>query len=260
MVILYTGIMKEHTSPHTANKTPLEGLTAVVTGSSRGIGRAIALGLAEAGCDIALVARKKAPLEKVAGEIASLGRSALPLSVNLEEVNSGDRIVKETIQRFKRLDILVNNAGMAQAKPILETEAEEWDRFMRTNARAPFLLCRAAIPYLKNSENATIINVTSVVGRKGYIHQAAYTASKHALRGFTKVLAQEVQELGIRVHIIAPGGVATDMVAQTRPDLDESVLISPKEIAETVLFLLTHRRNAVIDEINIRRAVSRAWK
>jgi 3-oxoacyl-[acyl-carrier protein] reductase len=131
---------------------------------------------------------------------------------------------------------------------------------MAVNARAPFLLSKEAISYLKRSDIATIINISSVVGIKGYVNQGAYTASKHALMGFTKVLAQEVFQDGIRVHIISPGGVATGMVELTRPDIDPSTLISPEEIAEIVLFLLTHRGNAVIDEINVRRSATPPWR
>ena len=131
---------------------------------------------------------------------------------------------------------------------------------MAVNARAPFLLSKEAIPYLKRSDMATIINISSVVGVKGYINQGAYTASKHALMGLTKVLAQEVFQDGIRVHVISPGGVATSMVELTRPDIDPSTLISPEEIAEIVLFLLTHRGNAVIDEINVRRSANPPWR
>jgi len=128
------------------------------------------------------------------------------------------------------------------------------------NARAPFLLCREAVPYLKNSDIATIINISSLVGIKGYINQGAYTASKHALMGFTKVLAQEVHQDGIRVHIISPGVIDTEMETMTESDIDPFDLMSPDEIAEIVLFLLTHRGNAVMDEINIRRASNLPWR
>ena len=131
---------------------------------------------------------------------------------------------------------------------------------MAVNARAPFLFCREAIPYLRKSDIPTIINISSVVGVKGYVNQGAYTASKHALMGMTKVLAQELHKDGIRVHVISPGGVATDMVTKTRPDLDISELVTPDEIADIVIFLLINRGNAVIDEINVRRHSNSPWK
>jgi len=131
---------------------------------------------------------------------------------------------------------------------------------MKINARAPFILCREALPWLEQSEIPTIINISSVVGHKGYIRQAAYSASKHALMGFTKALAREAQDRDIRVHALAPGGVATDLVTSMRPDLDTGELIQPEELADIVLFLLLHRGNAVIDEINIRRISNTPWQ
>jgi 3-oxoacyl-[acyl-carrier protein] reductase len=131
---------------------------------------------------------------------------------------------------------------------------------MAINARAPFLLCREAVPHLRKSDGATIINISSVVGRKGYVNQGAYSASKHALMGFTKVLAQELFEEDIRVYVLSPGGVATEMVTQMRPDIDPDNLIDPEDFAEIVRFLLTHRNSAVIDEINVRRASNSPWK
>jgi 3-oxoacyl-[acyl-carrier protein] reductase len=125
---------------------------------------------------------------------------------------------------------------------------------MNVNARAPFLLCKKAIPHLKLSKQASIINISSVVGRKGYVNQTAYSASKHALTGFTKALAKELHPLGIRVHLISPGGVATDMINKTRPDLVGTGLIQPSEIADIIEFLINKRGNVMIDEINLRRS------
>jgi len=170
------------------------------------------------------------------------------------------RLVRTVVERFGRLDIVINNAGIGVFGPLEKTTTEDWDRVMAVNARGPFMLCREAIPYLKqNRDTAWIINVSSVVGVKGYVNQAAYTASKHALMGMTKVLAHEVKQYGIRVHAICPGGVDTGLVANARPDLDRSILMKPEEIAEIVLFLLTRRGNAVLDQVNVRRATSEPW-
>jgi 3-oxoacyl-[acyl-carrier protein] reductase len=130
---------------------------------------------------------------------------------------------------------------------------------MAVNARAPFLLCRDAIPHLRQQPRSFIVNITSVVGVKGYINQALYSASKHAVMGMSKALAKEVQKDGIRVHAICPGGVDTDLVGQARPDLDRSVLMKPEEVAEVVLFLVTRRGIAVIDQVDMRRESSTPW-
>jgi NAD(P)-dependent dehydrogenase (short-subunit alcohol dehydrogenase family) len=157
------------------------------------------------------------------------------------------------------LDILVNNAATGVFGPLVEVITEQWDQTMAVNARGPFLMCREAIPHLKQQERSFIINISSAVGVKGYPNQALYTASKHALMGMTKALAKEVHQDGIRVHAVCPGGVDTQMIRNARPDLDQSVLMQPQEIADIVLFLVTRQGNAVIDEIQVRREVSTPW-
>ncbi|MGC8971377.1 MAG: SDR family NAD(P)-dependent oxidoreductase [bacterium] len=241
-------------------KHKLIGRVALITGASRGIGRAIALLLGQNGVNLAVNARSEGALFLLKEELSSYGVDVLVCPGDLQDPLTPSLIIKKVIDYFGKLDILINNAGLALAKPLSETTLEEWDMLMAVNARAPFLLSKEAIPYLKRSDMATIINISSVVGVKGYINQGAYTASKHALMGLTKVLAQEVFQDGIRVHVISPGGVATSMVELTRPDIDPSTLISPEEIAEIVLFLLTHRGNAVIDEINVRRSANPPWR
>ncbi len=238
----------------------MKGKAAIVTGASRGIGKAISRSLAECGVNLALNSRSLNQLEAIKEEFKDLGIDVLPCPADLGDPEACVKIVEKVAQHFGKIDILINNAGMAIPKPLNETTVDEWDMHMALNARAPFLLSREALPYLKKSKMATIINISSVVGYKGYINQGAYTASKHALMGMTKVLAQEVFKDNVRVHIIAPGGVATDMVTNTRPDLDESMLATPQEIADVVMFILTHRGNAVIDEINIRRFSNTPWK
>jgi NAD(P)-dependent dehydrogenase (short-subunit alcohol dehydrogenase family) len=237
----------------------LEGRVAIVTGASRGIGRTIAMALARAGTAVALAARSAADLSAVQGEIAAEGGQAAFFPTDVLSERDVATLVQSTVDLFGRLDIVVNNAGTGTFGPLERTTVEQWDHMMAVNARGPFLVCREAIPQLRRNDISFIINIASVVGVKGYIHQAAYSASKHALMGMTKALAREVQTDGIRVHAILPGGVDTGMVGQARPDLDRSVLMSPEEIADIVLFLVTHRGKAVIDEIMVRRAASTPW-
>lgn len=168
-------------------------------------------------------------------------------------------LVKQTVKRFRRLDIVVNNAGIGRFGALADTTTEQWDEIMAVNARGPFLLCREAIPHLQKSRHPFIVNIGSVVSVKGYINQAAYSASKHALLGMSKALAKEVQKNGIRVHTICPGGVDTELVSRARPDIDRSELIHPDEIADIVLFLVTRRGNAVIDQIDVRRKSAAPW-
>lgn len=226
---------------------------ALITGAGSGIGRAIALRLAEEGMKLALVGRSADKLMRTA---ALTGRplDMLVLPADITTRRGVDDIMHILEGHFKGLDVLINNAGMALNKPFEQTEDDEFDAIMALNARAPFVLCKRSLKLLRTSDCPTIINIGSVVAHDGYANQAAYAASKHALLGLTKALAKEVYPEGIRVHMISPGGVYTDMIAVARPDLGPEGMIQPDEVAELAAFLIAHRGGAVIDEIRLHRA------
>ena len=232
-------------------------MIALLTGASRGIGRAIALELADLGFDLALVGRDQVSLEETASLIP--GTRVSLITADLSDPSSAKYIVERTVSAFGGLDLLVNCAGVPQKGPFTEVTPEEWDKVFAVNARAPFFICQAALEPLKKSSKPMVINIASVVGFKGYINQSVYSSSKHALTGFTKVFAKEVQPFGIRVHLISPGGVATEMVKKMRPDIDPSELIQPEEIAEIVRFLVTRKGSGTIDQFYIRRYTGLAF-
>jgi 3-oxoacyl-[acyl-carrier protein] reductase len=237
----------------------LQGHTAVVTGASRGIGAAVAYALADEGVNLALTARQEGPLKKIAVELKQKNIDVLTIAADITLSDTPAKIIRQTRERFGGLDFLINNAGTGLNSRFEETTPEQWDMLMAINAKAPFFLSREALPLLKKSENPVILNISSVVGRKGYANQAVYSASKHALMGFTKAMAKELKDTGIRVAAISPGATATDLITEMRPDLDTSVLIQPEEIAQAALFLIKFKGNAAIDEINIRRAAGTPW-
>ena len=237
----------------------LSGKVAIVTGASRGIGRAIAVMLGSQRANVVLAARAEADLEATEQLVEDAGGRALVVVTDVCSEADVKRLVRTTVDAFSRLDIVINNAGVGFFAPLEQIPTEQWDRLMAVNARGPFLLCREAIPHLRAAGDGTIINISSVVGVKGYVNQGAYTASKHALMGMTKALAQELQADGIRVHTICPGGVATELISRARPDIDAADLMQPEDIADIVLFLLTRRGNAVIDDVHVRRAASSPW-
>jgi NAD(P)-dependent dehydrogenase (short-subunit alcohol dehydrogenase family) len=232
---------------------------AIVTGASRGIGRAISVALAREAATVVLAARSVRKLQETAEQVTHVGGKAEIIVTELAEEESIKNLVKVTGEKFGRLDILVNNAGITHSAKLEETATEDWQRCIWVNARAPFILCREALPLLKQAEAAYIINIASVVGVKGYPLQSAYTSSKHALRGMTISLSEELKGSNIRVHLLCPGGVDTELVQKVRPDIKKDDLMQPDEIAELVLYLVTHKGNAVIDELHIRRAASTPW-
>jgi NAD(P)-dependent dehydrogenase (short-subunit alcohol dehydrogenase family) len=237
----------------------LAGKVAIVTGASRGIGRAISVALAQENATVILAARSVQQLQKSTEQVRKAGGIAHIVHVELTEEDSIRNLVKVTGEKLGRLDILVNNAGVTHSAPLEKTSTEDWQRCITINSTAPFILCKEALPLLKKSEAAHIVNIASVVGVKGYPLQSAYAASKHALRGMTMSLAEELKGSNIRVHLLCPGGVDTDMVDNVRPDIAKDELIKPEEIADLVLYLVTHKGNAVVDELHIRRASSSPW-
>ena len=237
----------------------LEGKVAIVTGSSRGIGKAISLALAKEAATVVIAARAIDKMNETAKLVTAAGGKAQIIPIELTDERSIKNLVKATGERFGRLDILINNAGITHSAKLEETLTQDLDRCLNINARAPFILCREALPLLKKADAAYIINIASVVGIKGYPLQSAYTASKHALRGMTISLSEELRGSNIRVHLLCPGGVDTELVQNVRPDIKKQDLMQPEEIAELVLYLVTHKGNAVIDELHIRRAASTPW-
>jgi NAD(P)-dependent dehydrogenase (short-subunit alcohol dehydrogenase family) len=237
----------------------LAGKVAIVTGASRGIGRAISVALAQEAATVVLAARSIQELQRTAEQATNAGGKAEIVATELTEEESIKNLVRVTGEKFGRLDILVNNAGVTHSAKLEQTSTKDWERCLWVNARAPFILCREALGLLRKSQAAYIINIASVVGVKGYPLQSAYTSSKHALRGMTISLAEELKGSNIRVHLLCPGGANTDMVGSVRPDIPKEELIQPEEIAELVLYLVTHKGNAVVDELHIRRATSTPW-
>jgi 3-oxoacyl-[acyl-carrier protein] reductase len=221
----------------------LEGKVAIITGARRGIGRAIALKLAQNGADCVLIART-AP-DELAQEIEALGRRALSLSVDVADDKAVESAFKQIVGDFGTIDILVNNAGITDDGLLIRMKLEQWNRVLETNLTGTFLCTKAAVrPMLKGS-NGRIINITSVVGQMGNAGQANYAASKAGIIGFTKSVAKELGSRGITVNAIAPGFITTDMTAELGEEAKASLigqiplgaLGEADDVAETALFL-----------------------
>lgn len=221
----------------------------IITGASGGIGSVISEMLFDCGLRLVLLGRNEEKLKKVAN-----GRDCLIIPGDILDDNFIKYAVEKTVEVYGGIDVLINNAGIAHSKSFEEITMDEYDDIMNTNTRAPFLLCKSALPYLQKSSCGTIINIASVTAHKGYALQSAYAASKHALLGFSKSLAKEYAEKNVRVHVISPGAVFTDMVKISRPDLTGEGMLLPSDIAETIMYLLKMRKSAsVADEIELHR-------
>jgi len=187
----------------------LSGRTAVVTGASSGIGRAIAQALAEAGANLVLVGRDEDRLRDALGAVRARGVDAEPVAVELTDGAAPQTIVDTAIGRFGRLDVLVNCAGIFEPQPFETQPLESFDRQMAVNVRAPFALSQAALPHLR--PGGCIVNISSIAGYSGFPQSAAYCATKGAVELMTKALAAELGPMGVRVNCVAPGNIRTPM-------------------------------------------------
>lgn len=232
-------------------KTSIRGKVVAVTGAGGGIGREICKKMNELGAKIILLGGNN--LDNLNQTASILEVEHKIIAGNLTDFDNLDKIAKEAQNAFGSIDILINNAGVAQNTPVEKVTMSEYDKIMNINAKAPYFLTQMLLDCIKKSDIPTIINVSSVVAKTGYKNQSVYSMSKHALLGFSESLAKETFSSGVRVHVICPGGVYTDMVKLSRPDLTPDGMIMPEDIADVIEFLVTHRTNAVIDEIGIHR-------
>lgn len=198
------------------NPFDLSGRVAVVTGANTGIGQAIAIALAQAGADVALVGRT--PAEDTATAIRDLGRRALIVSADLSSIEPVQRIVDETVAGLGGLDILVNNAGIIRRADAVDFTEADWDAVVDTNLKSVFFLCQAAGRHMIAKGRGRIINIASMLTFQGGIRVPSYTASKSGIGGLTKLLANEWAKHGLSVNAIAPGYIATNNTAALQAD------------------------------------------
>ena len=231
----------------------LNGKVAVVTGAGRGIGRVIAQRLAASGARVVVAARTSREIISVAANITRNGGKAVPIYVDVTNEASVEKLFATIDDECGRIDVLINNAGMGVFSHIVDCSSEDFDRVLAVNAGGTFLCSREALRRMIPQESGYIINISSVLGTRAYVNQGAYTAAKHGVMGITKALALEGQPHNIRVSAILPGGVNTEMIAKSRPDLDASDLLEPEDIADAVMYLLGLSEKASVDQIYIRR-------
>ena len=226
----------------------LEGKVALVTGASRGIGKAIALMLAKNGADIAVnFAGSTAAAEAVAAEIEKMGRKAILVQGDVSKADVCAEIVDKVVSELGHIDILVNNAGITRDTLLLRMKEEDWDAVLNTNLKGVFNCTKAAVKYMAKQRSGSIVNISSVVALMGNAGQANYAAAKAGILGFTRSVAKEMAARGIRVNAVTPGFIKTDMtsvlsekvVAAMEASIPLARLGEPEDIAKAVLFLVS---------------------
>jgi 3-oxoacyl-[acyl-carrier protein] reductase len=234
----------------------IKNKTALVTGASRGIGKSISVALAESGARVILSARDTRRLETVRKEIDDRGGNAVAIPTDLSEEGDIVSLFEEIKKRYERLDIAVHNAGVGYFEDLADFPMDKFDEIFRVNMRGTFLCCKHAMRLMIPERAGYIINVSSMQGIKGYPKQSAYAATKHGIMGMTKSLSAEAQKHNIRVSVILPGAVDTELITDARPELDRSLLIHPEDISKAVLFLLSLSGRAMVDMLVIRRSTA----
>ena len=235
----------------------LQERTAIVTGASRGIGRAIALALGGCGMRLGLLARSRERLEEVADEVEALGGRALVAECDLGDLSALEVTARRLVERLGSVDLLVNNAGVFHESAVVEQGLDDWERVLRINLTAPMLLCRLILPLMIAAGCGRIVNIASSSAVQGYAGQAAYSASKHGLLGLARCLALEARPHNIHVHTLCPGGVDTDLIRGTEVGrrFEGQPLMVPQDIADLVLFCISQAGDVDMPEVVLRRFI-----
>jgi len=224
--------------------------TAVITGAGQGMGRAIALKLATLDIHPILIGRTSSKLESVAHEIELLGAQATVLPADLTDAAQVEQVYQQITDMGRPVDMLINCAGESFIKPISETDLEAWAHVLAINLTAPYQVTRALLPLLRQSPNASIVNLVSKVATKGYgAGVTAYIAAKTGLLGFTRALAAELAREEIRVVALTPGPVDTPMRRAATPDFDPKLIIKEQTIADLVAYIVTLPRGTTMGEV-----------
>lgn len=237
----------------------LQNKVALITGGGTGIGRGIALALAQAGARVVICGRRRPPLDTTVEEIWQAGGGALAVPADVTKEDDVDRLVRSTLEAYSTIDILINNAGISDGGYFNDLDVATWDRLMATNLRGPFLVTRAVLPILRQQRSGHIINISSESGLNYYEGDTAYGLTKHALNDFGEYLQRENQALNIRVNTICPGMVVSEMTEDS-PGLDHSKCLVPEDIADLVLWLLTRRPNIKIGTPILIQTMLNPWE
>jgi 3-oxoacyl-[acyl-carrier protein] reductase len=231
-------------------RAPLLGESALVTGGNRGIGRAIALRLAELGASVAICGRDKAALDETLGALQKVGVRAEAQIADVTQAQEVSKLLAATEAAIGPLSILVNNAGVGLFGPVQEQSEADWDRVVNTNLKSVFLVSRAVAPGMIGRGRGDIVNISSLAGRNAFAGGGVYCASKWGLQGLTACMAEDLRGHGIRVSVVCPGSVATDFGAGR--EKKKTSALRPEDVAHAVAAIVTQSRGSFVSEIQIR--------
>jgi NAD(P)-dependent dehydrogenase (short-subunit alcohol dehydrogenase family) len=229
----------------------LAGKVALITGGGRGLGAAICEILAEAGM-VAIAADIRIELaEQVADQLRSRGLESFALPLDISDEQQIATGIQKIVDQFGRIDVLVNNAGTDVTLPIEELTIADWDKVMSVNLRAPFILAKTVMPLMKRQGHGHIVNIASTAAKRVWSNASVYHASKWGLMGLSHSLHVEARPHGVKVTAVVAGGMRTPFLLDRFPDIDPEILQDPKNVAETVRYVLTHPAETVIPEIMV---------
>ncbi len=231
----------------------LRNKVALVTGASRGIGRATALALAKEGAHVALASRTLSDLQSLAKEIGNMGKKALPVEADISREGDIKRLIQTVVDKFMGIDILVNNAGLGVFGRVEELSTQDWDDMFDVNLRGMFICTREALPYLKRKEESVVVNIASLAGKNAFVGGAGYAATKWGVLAFSKCLMLEERKSGVRVVAVCPGSVDTHFFRHhSLPTPDRDKILKPEDVAQTIVHALKLPQRAMVSELDIR--------
>jgi len=237
----------------------IEGTTAIVTGGGTGIGAAISQTLGQLGVNVVICGRRQQPITNTVDAIRAARGQACCVRADVSREEDVDRVVWTAVDTYGGVDILINNAGIYAGGAIHSHTVATWDQVMAINLRGPFLLTRAVLPHMRNKRRGHIINVSSESGVEHFVGDGAYGVSKHALNALSEYVQRENQEYGIRVDVVCPGMVATEMTAEER-GLDTRKSLYPQDVADLIVWLLTRRENIKIGAPVMMQTMLNPWR
>lgn len=237
----------------------LKGKVILVTGAARGLGEATCRALDEAGATVIPADIQADLLEKSAANLKGSGRRAQPIVLDVCNEIQVEQALKQIVEEYGSLDVVVNNAAIDKTVSVEELNIDEWDKIMAVNLRGPFVLSKLAMPYMKKQGSGHIINIASTAAKRAWANASAYHASKWGLLGFSHALHVEARPHNIKVTAIIAGGMRTPFLTDRFPDLDTGLLQDPKNVAETIRYILTQPAETVIPEVTVLPMKETSW-